>query len=153
MCNPCCPTCGICTPIEPPAKDICIHTTAPCLSLSHTHVPMWNYITLFLWTSPSPVGDSISNGGPTLPACRKWLDEEQTGRDSSKERLIGTAATLVSAPQGSPPPHTSTLHYSHPDKKHGEKKLLENAVWSMPLLPWRLWCRFLTVLQVTTCST
>lgn len=32
---------------------------------------------------------------------------------------MGTAATLASAPQGSPPPHTSSLHFSDRDKKDG----------------------------------
>ncbi len=36
--------------------------------------------------------------------------------------LIGTAATLASAPQGRAPPHTSTLHYSDGEQKGRREK-------------------------------
>lgn len=40
--------------------------------------------------------------------------------------LMGTAATLASAPRGSPAPHTSTLHYSDRDIQEGERKQVDD---------------------------
>lgn len=115
MREPCCATWGICTPVEPLAKHTCTpptprahaHTLTTPLQ-AHTLITVWNYITLILWMSHGPISDDISSGGPMLQGCRKWLAEEQTGRDSSEESLDRDSCYPGLSSTGESTPHTST---------------------------------------------
>lgn len=71
---------------------------------------------LFLPDPAGPSSEDINGDAPTLQACRKWLAEEQTGHDSSEERLDRDSCYPGQNSTGNTTPN---LHYVDWEKKEG----------------------------------
>lgn len=77
--------------------------------------------------------DDISSGGPILQACRKWLAEEQTGRDSSEESLDGDSCYPGLSSTGEPTTSTPPpAFFRQRQKRWGTKQVhISVCIFSM----------------------